>query len=131
MSAKTYFHYKPEEGMLGPVSLTRKMIGAHFVDDDYGVYLVLMPAQDGGMIVIYVGRGQLKARLTAHITDTDGTHFYYQPLSSDEAGFREECRLFHLYGEDKHLDNQNHPPVPAGSRKSHPKCSELRCMWLD
>ena len=81
-----------------------------------------MTGDKGGTIVVYVGRGNLKQRLTAHIDGSDADHFYFRELRTDLDAYREECRLFHSYGEDAHLDNENHPAKPAGSAVACTTC---------
>jgi hypothetical protein len=125
--AKTYKQYAERNNFDGPWPLDEPHIET-LEDDDYGVYLLTMTGSRGGIIVVYVGRGTIKERLTDHMEDSDATHFYFTLLETEQEGFVEECRLFHKYGKRPHLDNEIHPPVPAGSPASGPKCSEHGCQ---
>jgi hypothetical protein len=130
MAAKTHLEYRREKGMLGPFEFDPDMIDE--VDDsEYGVYLLTHEADDddGLVVVVYVGRGEIKQRLTDHLDegDKDALHFFYKPLDDDDDGFAEECRLFHLYGKRRHLFNKLHPAVPAGSPRNYTRCSERGC----
>jgi hypothetical protein len=125
--AKTYNPYDREKGMKGPYPLNKATI-RQFEDDAYGVYLLVCEGKGGGIIVIYVGRGLFKDRFSEHINEKpDASHFYFKPLDDDYEGFEEECRLFHDYGKVNHLDNEMHPPVPAGAPRNYPRCSERGC----
>jgi hypothetical protein len=127
MAAKLFYHHKPEKGMRGPFPLNVPTINT-FSDDAYGVYMLVCMGDDGATIVVYVGRGLLKERLTEHLDEKPlATGFVYKLLRDDFAGFEEECRLFHDYGKTKNLLNKRHPARPAGSGRSFPKCSEQGC----
>lgn len=128
MARKTHREYS-ERGMLGPYSFDQEMIDA-IDEDEYGVYLLTHEAEDDDsiIVVVYVGRGIIQDRLVDHLDKgKKALHFFYKPLDDEEDGFREECRLFHRYGKRHHLYNKIHPPVPAGSPKNRPRCSERGC----
>jgi hypothetical protein len=129
MAQKQFLEYRRERGMLGPYPFDEDAID-EIDDDEYGVYLLTHEADDDdSIIVVYVGRGIIKDRLLDHLDDEkkEALHFFYKPLDDEDDGFSEECRLFHRYGKRRHLYNKNHPPVPAGSPRNHPKCSERGC----
>jgi hypothetical protein len=113
--AKTYKIFKPEEGLRGPYKLDDETI-AKIPEDTYVVYLLVSQSTKGNTIVRYVGRGDLRERMTEHVEEKEATAFYFKILKTEEQGWSEECRLFHDYGEQQYLDNINHPPIPAGSK---------------
>jgi hypothetical protein len=126
-----YYLYQSERGMNGPHVLDVSTIQEVFPDPKvkpYGVYLLIRQLKDGSNVVVYVGRGIIRDRLTEHVTGKDAGSFYFKALiDNDDIGFAEECRLFHLYGKRPHLDNEKHPDVPDGAPKNHPKCAIRGC----
>jgi hypothetical protein len=126
MASKTHLEYLNERGMLGLYEFDEAEVDA--IDDDaYGVYLLTHEAEDGTIIVVYVGRGNIKERLAAHLDDKEALHFCYKLLDDEDAAFSEECRLFHQYGKRRHLYNKIHPSVPQGASRGYPRCSERGC----
>lgn len=116
---KTYLIYNEGVSMKGPHALNTKTIAEiNEIDDTaLGVYLLTMTGDKGGIIVVYVGRGNLKNRLTKHANAKDGKNFYFKVLNvSEDELFKEECCLFRKYGKTDHLDNKNIPALPAGSK---------------
>ena len=92
-----------------------------------GVYLLTHEARgpESRILVVYVGRGRIRNRLAAHLDDVEkhALHFFFRPVDDEEAAFEEECRLFHSYGRDRHLDNKIHPAVPPGVPDRYPRCA--------
>lgn len=129
---KVHRIYIHEEGMIGYIEFVQEMIG--MIDEDhYGVYLLTTEAA-GKIVVAYVGRGNIRERLTKHLRDRKKRkvlHFYFKLLSDAEEAFWEECRLYHLYGKKRDLLNEKHPEVPAGFPRNYPKCWELGCNGED
>jgi len=123
----TYLTPQRDHGLHGPHPLTKNTINVMFDDDDYGVYMLGQAGINVPQIICYVGRGNLKDRLLAHLSDehSDNTFFYYGILENEMHGFEWECRLFHLQGKATYLDNINHPPRPTGYKGQ--KCSEIGC----
>ncbi len=115
MAGKTYYPYGESNSMAGPYlldgSTTSQLDGNWF-----GAYVLTVTGNPSPKIVVYVGRGNLKDRLTQHAADKRGEHFYYKLLATDEQAFQEECRLFRKYGKQDHLDNENKPALPPGSQ---------------
>lgn len=122
MASKLYNLYA-ETDMEGPFPLTMTYVNAKIGDRDLGVYVLCGTGTKGGRIAQYVGRGDLKDRLTAHVNAAKYKEFYFKVLKSDLDGFKEESRLFHKYGETTNLDNEIHPAVPAGSQAKCPVAS--------
>lgn len=128
MTAKTYYVFKPEPGMVGPYALDVSTIARVVGEKDYGVYVLVHKSENDNLIVVYVGRGIIKQRLTAHVTGKDAHGFYFKKLDDDDdAGFAEECRLYHRYGKRPYLDNKQHPDVPDDSPDSYPRCTVKGC----
>ncbi len=123
---KFYCHFRPERHLAGPFTLDMKTL-RQIPSDVYGVYVLVSRGESGKTIARYVGRGILRERLTEHLNERDCPEFYCKALDDDDEGFAEECRLFHKYGKAENLDNINHPPVPAGAPRNHPRCSEMGC----
>lgn len=126
MAAKQYNEYGEGDEYEGPFELDEENIGA--LANVRGVYLLADIASDDEDIIIvtYVGRGNIPSRLMAHADAERAAFFFVKVIASESAAFREECRLFHKYGKRRHLDNQIHPALPAGSTSTK-KCSERGC----
>lgn len=98
-------------------------------EGDYGVYLLTTKNTKDQDVVVYVGRGNIRERISAHLRDDEKwevlpLHFCVRILRGGEPeGYPEECRLYHTYGEKWVLLNKKHPPTPAGSA--------LACRWLN
>ena len=126
MPSKSYYVYDADaDAMQGPFNMTERSI-SRLDDDLFGVYLLVSEGNRGGTIVRYVGRGNVKDRLLAHLAERDCEQFFFQELDDDITAFVQECQLFHKYGKGVHLDNIRHPARPAGLR-SLPRCSEKGC----
>ena len=125
--AQLYLSPQPGHGLYGPHLMKDDLIKKKFDDADFGVYMLGKIDPSLGRIIRYVGRGNLKDRLRAHLDDEhwENTFFYYGILQSRQQTFLHECRLFHLQGKGNFLDNEIHPPRLPGSKG--PKCSELGC----
>jgi hypothetical protein len=101
------------------------------ISDVYtGVYLLISLNDTNQSVVIYVGRGQIRRRLLNHLRDLEkGSAWFFRfwILNDEDAEFMEECRLYHLYGENFTLLNEKHPPVPAGAQHlicPYPACRD-------
>lgn len=106
-------------GLSGPFALTPANVAR--VSASPGVYIL----STDGRFACYVGRsGSLRDRLQSYIGGRYG-YFFLKYHDTEEGAFFTECRLFHLYGKARHLDNQIHPARPAGS--SLPACGEPGC----
>jgi len=82
-----------------------------------GVYLLTTLNNEGAEVVIYPGRGAIRRRLRSHLNDVskfEAWFFYFKIIDDEDQFFLEECRLFHLYGEQLALLNKQHPPKLYG-----------------
>jgi hypothetical protein len=66
----------------------------------------------GGLVVIYVGRGNLKRRLIAHAIAARAELFVVRRVQSTVSAFRRECRMYLRYGGALGLDNLIVPARP-------------------
>jgi hypothetical protein len=96
-----------------------------FAPDANGVYVIIRAGE-----VSYVGRGNLKARLSRHAAAERGDYFCFRRVRSEVEGFRRECALFHKYGKAGGLDNDVHPARPKG-RSDLGHCSLKGCSGED
>ncbi|MDA4131886.1 MAG: hypothetical protein OK454_01995 [Thaumarchaeota archaeon] len=126
--AKLYLPYQQERGFSEPFMLTKDAIEDWVPTKAYGVYLLIKQKADDSLVVSYVGRGIIKARLLVHLNTKDAEGFAFKVLEADDdVGFSEECRLFHKYGKRPRLDNRQHPDVPDDAPDDYPKCSQRGC----
>lgn len=123
---KTYNEYDPDSDMFGPYDLTSDNLDG--LPDSIGVYLLAqLDLHLDDYLVTYVGRCDdrvLADRLDEHIGTR--SHFYYVDVDNPEEGFLRECEEYHRYGKKWNLDNEIHPPRPAGRRDLR-KCSLRGC----
>lgn len=108
--------------MYGPYLLDSETVAA-VVPNAGGVYLLTSDRID---LVSYVGRGNIKTRLSRHAASFKGDYFYFGTVASDEDAFEIECALYHRYGKSRCLDNEIHPSRPRG-RSDLPLCAEPGC----
>lgn len=111
-----------EHDMLGPFKLDSGTV-RDLAPDSMGVYLL---ASDARNLISYVGRGNIKTRLSRHAANFKGDYFYFKRVRSEAEAFRLECELYHRYGKSNHLDNDIHPARPRG-RSDLPFCFEYGC----
>lgn len=130
--AKDYYRYSEGMTMLGPFPLNVATV--RDVDDDwFGGYLIV---RKNDMATRYVGQGNFRQRFVNEHLDTysRGHYFYLRHLSSDEEMFHWECAMFHRYGKANNLDNERHPPRPAGRTRGPNRllpCSLVGCSGED
>lgn len=112
----------PSTGMNPEYSLNALLI-ALVVPHSIGAYALGYKDQNGVFNVKYVGRSDtdLNARLQQHVGE-GYTIFKFQQLSTVYDAFCKECNLYHDFGEDKLLDNKEHPDRPEGTDYQCPRC---------
>lgn len=86
---------------------------------NYALYI----SRNNQYYVAYIGRStDLKRRLREHLGERY-SYFAYCFQNNERDAYKEECRLFHLYGGTEKLDNDIHPAKYDG--RSHcPYCGQ-------
>ena len=106
--------------------LDKKTIDSLFDDKSYGNYVVGHKENDE-FIPTYVGRGELKIRLTRHFTDEyNDDLFYFEDKKDDDAACKEECEDYHHFkpiSEGGTLRNKEHPKLFTGQKC--PRCGRI------
>lgn len=107
---KPRVHYT-ETGFRGPFPLDRFLV--EVLVEGTGVYaLVERSPMTGDLVVVYVGRGQLRRRLIAHAIAGRAELFVVRRVQSTVTAFRRECRMYLRYGRALALDNRIVPARP-------------------
>lgn len=101
---------------LGPYPLTRENVSA-VAKARPGAYMLTRGRTASAWPVQYVGRSDssLLNRLMSHADDGVYAEFRCSHASSDTEAFQLECQMYHDYGGDRGiLDNEIHPDRPNG-----------------
>lgn len=112
--------------MQGPYGFDREIINDVVPDVQFGNYALGYEDKNGKFCVCYVGRSD--HNLPRRIADHLGEHpkkfkfFTYRIASSEKEAFYEECRMYHLFGENENLYNKEHPDRPDGEELECPCC---------
>ena len=100
-------------------NLDKKTVNSLFDDESYGSYVIGHKENDN-FIPTYVGRGELKVRITKHLTDEYNDNlFFYENQKDDDAACKEECVDYHEYkpiSEGGTLKNKEHPKLFTGQK---------------
>ena len=89
------------------------------VENKTGVYLMY----HGDNIITYVGRGDVKDRLTAHLKDEyKDERFTFLYTDDDDIACDLECANWHKH-QSKNLKNKEHPKLSSNREK----CPVLGC----
>ena len=107
--------------MDGPFDLTSETIGRKVTRISIGNY-ALGYDKEGTFYVKYIGRSDndVKKRLNSWIGKYRQFKFSY--ANSAKEAFEKECINYHDFGENKNLDNENHPDRPEDSGWKCPRC---------
>lgn len=122
--------------MKGPFELKAEKVKEVVTRTSSGNY-ALGYVNNSSFYVKYVGRSDsdVKSRLLAWANTEysglvfgvkktkDYTHFEYSLAISPKAAFEKECKNYHDFGEDKKLDNKNHPQRPDNTAWKCPFCN--------
>lgn len=102
-------------------SLTNSEINSEVTRTSEGNY-ALGYIDGGSFYVNYVGRADndLAKRLKEHTGDY--SRFKYRYATSPKDAFEKECENYHDFGENKKLDNDQHPERPDGTSWKCPGC---------
>ena len=95
--------------LAGPFVLTRQSITQNVPRTSPGAYV--LARSDG--TAKYVGRADrdLAGRLGDHV-GSPYPQFWCKYSATAASAFRDECNLYHEYGEKERLDNEVHPATP-------------------
>ena len=121
--AKDYKFYNSDSNFEGPFKLTKEILADKRFDNS-GNYILADSNFFGAKKIKYVGRGDLRNRLTRRIGKYQ--YFYFKINNNDSRSFHTECREFHRYGKANYLDNKVHPARPEPQHK-YPLCTEVGC----
>jgi hypothetical protein len=108
-----------EVGFDGPFPLDRFVVET--LVEGSGVYALVERTRTRDFVVIYVGRGQLRRRLSSHASERRASYFYVKRLHSTLTAYDRECQMFVRYGRAWRLDNRIYPAIPWGGVT---RCSE-------
>ncbi|MDX2235547.1 MAG: hypothetical protein NW200_13705 [Hyphomonadaceae bacterium] len=110
--------------LMGSHPLTADAVSAHVPEQTPGAYVLGFKTHDV-FTVQRVGRADenLRAHLAALAEEGRYRSFKFLPTATTGEAFDTECFLYHEFGADRHLDNESHPPRPAGARWICPHCS--------
>lgn len=106
--------------LIGPMPLTRGIIGTTFRRKTAGAYVIGSRSPDQVMLVPYVGRSDddLGGRLLTHVGNYDA--FSYILADLPKQAYELQCELYH---ELKPSKNPQHPHKPADVQCACPVCS--------
>ncbi len=108
--------------MIGPFPLSEKKIDEVVTEKSPGNYALGFVNDEKTFNVQYVGRSDtdVNKRLKDWVKKYNRFKFSY--VSSSKAAFEKECKNYHDFGEDAHLDNDKHPDRPKGKDWECPVC---------
>lgn len=112
----------PSLNMSGPYEFTSAEVDKHITRTQAGNYALGYLSNQGKTFKVrYVGRSDtdVNDRLKKHLSEREArnyTHFKFRYATSPKDAFETECRNYHDFGEDKKLDNKNHPDIPSNSK---------------
>jgi len=112
-------------GLSGPFELSLVSIATAVNQTSPGTY-VLGRQSPAGFVIEYVGRSDtdLNARLQTWVGSYPAFKAAY--FSSSQEAYQKECEIFHLFGENRLLDNEIHPASP---NNYYSGCSVQGCRY--
>ena len=101
---------------------------SEFKGNEIGNYIV-GHNERGKFIPTYVGKGNLKDRLTKHLKDEyNDKLFAFTYRNTIEEASKAECKDYHVFkriSEGGTLKNKIHPTVPDGEKCTYPGCNHV------
>jgi hypothetical protein len=113
-------------GMYGPYDLTADAIHKSVKAHVPGVYAVGYTRESGAFVVRYIGRSDSDMRGDLEKLEHDETaRFKWAETATKMEAFDTQCVLYHKFGGDAALENEDHPEPPKNSRWVCPVCDIL------
>jgi hypothetical protein len=113
-------------GLDGPFVLTNTKIDSVVTEISPGTYALGRVKDDGTFVISYIGRSDSDLNSRLHNWDGHYSHFKASYFLTAKAAFEKECMLYHMFGENRSLDNEIHPACPANS---YWKCPISGCQY--
>ena len=113
----------PSLGMKGPYRLIPSHMDRLIPQVHPGNFAIGYVKENGAFVVRLVGRADSDLNRTLKQIEADGrTWFKWSYAPSEKVAFDKECRVYHDFGENSRLENDDHPEPPAGTNWDCPIC---------
>ncbi len=113
----------PSLGMKGPYRLIPNHVDRLIPQVHPGNFAIGYVKESGAFVVRLVGRADSDLNRTLKQVDSDGlTWFKWSYAPSEKVAFDKECRVYHDFGENSRLENDDHPEPPTDTNWKCPIC---------